>query len=124
MTPVPFEEYKNAMRSSVCTVCVCFKDDQQNQGRCVHENSGQCSLFAQMGEVVDVISHVHSSSIEPYMDALRERVCAKCDHQDAQGVCNLRDNHEPMPTWCVLDVYFNLIVGAVEEVQEMHASEA
>ena len=47
-------------------------------------------------------------------------MCAHCDHQDSHGVCNLRDSRAPVPNWCILDAYFNLIVGAVEVVQKTH----
>jgi hypothetical protein len=124
MTPIPLEEYKDAMRESVCNVCVCFENNKEDPGRCVHETNGKCSLFAHLGEVVNMVSHVNSGSIEDYTVALRQEVCAKCDHQNAEGVCNLRDNKDPVPSWCMLDVYFNLIVGAVEDVQKMHAGEA
>jgi hypothetical protein len=121
MNPISLEEYKNAMREAVCNMCMFFAEDKQNANRCLHENSGQCSLFAHLDEVVDVVSSVDSGSIEPYTAALRQKVCAECDHQDERGVCNLRDNRGPVPVWCMLDAYFNLIVGAIEAVQERHA---
>ena len=122
MTPILIEEYQDAMRDAVCRMCVCFAEDRQRPGRCVHENSGQCSLFAHLGEVVDVISGVHSDSMEAYTEALRRDVCGKCDHQDERGICNLRDSRGPVPTWCILDAYFNLIVGAAQDVQSMHTA--
>ena len=78
-------------------------------------------MFAHLGEVVDVVSNVESKSIGPYVEALRHEVCAHCENQDAQGICRLRDNTDPVPDWCVLDSYFNLVVGAVERVQARHA---
>jgi hypothetical protein len=122
MTPIPIEKYQEAMREAICGMCVCFAEDRQGAGRCVHENSGQCSLFAHLEEVVDVISGVDSDSIEAYTQTLRRKVCANCDHQDERGICDLRDSRGPLPNWCILDAYFNLIVGAVEEVQTTHAA--
>lgn len=122
MTPIAIEEYRDAMRSAICNLCVSFAADTQNPPRCVHENSGQCNLFAKLGEVVDVVSHVDSGSIAPYMEELRRNVCARCEHQDERGICDVRDGRGPVPTWCVLDTYFNLIVGAIEEVQGRHAA--
>jgi len=124
MTPALFEEYKGAMRDAVCKSCICFAEDHQNPGRCLHERSGDCSLFVHLDEVVHAVSTAKSNSIDAYTQALRQQVCAKCDHQDERGVCNLRDNHGPVPTWCILDAYFNLIVGAIEDVQKAHAGEA
>ena len=77
-------------------------------------------LFAHLEEVIDLVSTAKSNSIEPYIELLRERVCAKCENQDEQGVCKLRDSDDPVPTWCVLDAYYNLIVGTAERVQQMH----
>jgi|GEM_PF-1265424 len=122
MTPIPIEEYQDAMRDAVCGMCVCFAEDRWNPGRCVHENSGECGLFAHLAEVVDAISGIDSDSMEAYTKALRREVCAKCDHQDERGICDLRDSRGPLPTWCILDAYFNLVVGAAEEVQGKHAA--
>ena len=124
MTSISIEEYKQEMREAICPVCVCFTTDEANAGRCFHEHSGKCGLFAHLGEVVDVVSNVESHSIGPYVDVLRHEVCAKCENQDDQGICRLRDNSDPVPDWCVLDSYFNLVVGAVERVQAAHAPTA
>ena len=117
MKPIPLDEYRRAMRRAICSRCVGFVKNKQNPARCVHENSGRCGLFAYLVEVVDSISSVHSNSIDPYMEVLRQRVCAKCAHQDKRGFCDVRDSRAPLPSWCVLDAYFNLVVGAVEDVQ-------
>ena len=122
MNAISIDEYKDAMREELCSLCVSFASDNKNPTRCVHEHSGQCSLFANLGEVVELVSKVRSGSIVPYLEALRGKVCAKCAHQDAQGICNLRDNHGPTPTWCTLDAYFNIVVGAIEGVRGQHAS--
>jgi hypothetical protein len=121
MTRIAAEEYKDALRGAVCSMCICFSPDKTATGRCVHENSGQCSLFAKLDEVVDVVAKVHSGSVVPYVEQLRRDVCAKCEHQDERGVCEVRDSAGPVPNWCVLDAYFNLIVGTIEEVQQRHA---
>jgi Fe-S-cluster-containing dehydrogenase component len=119
MSASGIDEYKDAMREEICRLCVSFAADGKNP-TCVHEHSGQCSLFANLGEVVEVVSKVHSGSIVPYLEELRGRICTKCAHQDARGVCNLRDNRGPVPTWCSLDAYFNIVVGAIEGVRERH----
>jgi len=122
MTQIPIEKYQDAMRHAICGMCVYFTEDKESPGRCIHENSGQCSLFAHLSDVVDVISKVDSDSIEAYAQALRQVVCAQCDHQDQRGICDLRDSRDPLPKWCTLDAYFNLIVGVVEEVQNKHVA--
>ena len=115
------DEYRDAMRESICSMCVARLEDRKNPDRCVYEGSGQCSLFAHLPEVVEAVTSVSSDSMDAYTQSLRRRVCAHCDHQNAQGICNLRDNLGPMPSWCVLDAYFNLIVGVIEDVQAAQA---
>jgi hypothetical protein len=122
MRPIPLNEYKDAMREEVCSICVSFAKDGKNPTRCVHERSGQCSLFANLDDVVDAVSNVDSGSIVPYLEALRRKVCARCEHQNELGICDIRDNRGPVPTWCPLDAYFNVVVGAIESVREQHVN--
>ena len=89
MTQIPIEKCQDAMRNAICRVCVYFAEAKQSPGRCIHENSGQCSLFAHLSDVIDVVSSVHGDSIEAYAEALRREVCANCDHQNAGGICDL-----------------------------------
>ena len=117
MSTISVEDYREAMRENICSVCVSFAADRENRARCVHETSGQCSLFSHLDEVVEAVSTVHSGSIEPYVSALRHEVCANCAHQNKQGVCDLRDSRGPVPIWCPLDTYFNLIVGTIEDLR-------
>src|SRR4051794_31531209 len=100
MEALSIQEYKDAMRENVCGVCVSFTGDREEPARCVHETSGQCSLFAHLEDVVDSVSSVDSGSIEPYLTALRHNVCENCSHQNKQGVCDVRDNRGPTPIWC------------------------
>jgi len=117
MRSIALDEYKDAMREEVCSACVAFTADRRDPTRCVHEGSGHCSLFANLEDVVDVVSKVDSGSIVPYLEGLRRTVCAKCEHQNELGICDIRDNRGPVPTWCTLDAYFNLVVGAIENVR-------
>jgi hypothetical protein len=121
MALIAIEEYKDAMRSGICSVCVCFAKNRERPAQCVHEDSGQCTLFGHLGEVVQAISSVHSDSIEGYTEVLRREVCTKCDHQNERGICNLRNSRGPVPNWCILDAYFNVIVGVVEDVEKARA---
>jgi hypothetical protein len=121
MSAINIDEYREAMREEVCRICVSFAADSGNPTRCVHEHSGQCSLFAHLEEVVEAVSKVQSGSIVPYLEELRGRVCAKCAHQDVRSFCDIRDNRGPVPIWCSLDAYFNIVVGAIEGVRERHA---
>ncbi len=118
MAALTLENYTDAMRESICAVCVSFSPARDNPTRCVHETSGACSLFAHLEDVVESVSSVESGSIEPYLAALRHNVCANCSHQNKDGVCDIRDNRGPTPVWCALDTYFNLIVGTIEDLRQ------
>jgi hypothetical protein len=120
MIEIGIDEYQDAMREDICSLCVSFVPGDKNRTRCVHEESGRCSLFANLGEVVEAVANVDSGSIIPYLEALRTKVCSKCAHQDARGVCDLRDNRGPVSTWCPLDAYFNIVVGTIEDLRERH----
>ena len=122
MSAIAVEQYREAMRENICGICVSFTRNPTNSTRCVYEDSGQCSLFTHVDEVVETVSSVNSGSIEPYLTALRQRGCAHCDHQDKRGVCDLRDNKGPAPGWCALDAYFNLIVGTIEDLRRGEAT--
>ncbi len=65
-------------------------------------------LFAKLDELIEVIEGVQDFSIEPYMDRVRQVVCAAC-RQDETGRCATRDNAR-----CGLDQHFDLIVAVVE----------
>jgi hypothetical protein len=118
MTETIIESYKAEMRDSVCPACLYFDADHESPGQCVHEISGQCSVFSHLDELVEVVSTVDSGSIDDYVEALRRRICANCAHQNGRGVCDLRDSRDPVPEWCTLDAHFNIIVGVIEEIQK------
>jgi hypothetical protein len=119
MPALTLDTYKDTMRENICAICVSFAPTRDNPTRCVHETSGDCSLFAHLPDVVHSISAVDSGSIEPYLTALRHNVCANCSHQNKDGVCDVRDNRGPVPVWCALDTYFNLIVGTIEDLHQV-----
>ncbi len=66
-------------------------------------------LFARLDEVVSVVESIRDYSVEPYMERVREIVCATC-RQDPSGRCVTRDSDV-----CGLDRHFDLIVAAIEE---------
>ncbi|MBI4558403.1 MAG: hypothetical protein HY706_12550 [Candidatus Hydrogenedentes bacterium] len=122
MQAIAIEEYRDAMRDDVCNVCVIFTPHPANPRRCFHETTGKCGLFLHIDRVVEAVSNIHSDSIAPYLEELRRKVCGFCENQNADLVCRVRDSNEPVPSWCVLDAYLNLVVGAIERVQAEHAS--
>lgn len=66
-------------------------------------------LFARLDDVIAVVEGIRDFSVEPYMDRVREVVCATC-RQDDTGRCVTRDAQR-----CGLDRHFDLIVAVVEQ---------
>lgn len=109
-------EFEEAIREDVCRKCVCFEPSHEQAGVCIHETSGACPIFEHLPKVVEIVQSVKSPALSPYIDALREKVCCQCRHQDDAGFCRMRDGKEPVPSWCMLDSYISLVVASVERV--------
>ena len=98
-----------ALRNTVCAVCLDRKDD----GSCALSGGRTCGLEAHLPRILEVVQTVHSSRMDEYVEAIRQRVCAVCE-QDAQGVCRAREDGE-----CALDAYLPLVVDALEEAERI-----
>jgi hypothetical protein len=96
-----------ALRATVCSVCLDRKDD----GTCGLSGGHTCGLEAHLPRILEVVETVHSSRMDEYVEAIRQRVCVVCE-QEAQGVCRLRNEGA-----CALDTYLPLVVEAIEEAQ-------
>ena len=82
-------------------------------GRCIHEISESCPVFLYIDDVARITAETDSSSIVPYEDKLHDRVCDQGpNRRKEEGIPG------PAPSWCPLHAYFNLVVGALEDVQE------
>lgn len=66
-------------------------------------------LFARLDDVLAVVEGIRDYSVEPYMERVREVVCATC-REDSSGRCAARDAEV-----CGLDRHFELIVATIEE---------
>ena len=100
------EELEALVRSRICAVC----SDRTVDGICGHPDACQCSLFSLFPLVAQAIQATDSESIEPYIQAIRENVCAVCVEQRLDGSCHLRDEVR-----CALDAYIVPIVEVIEE---------
>ncbi len=101
------EPYWEAVRAKVCTHCV----DADGKGNCRLSGVDQCALKEHFPLIVQVVKNVHSESLDEYVSALRDIVCAQCEHQHPDGRCAFRQGLD-----CGLDRYFPLVVQAIEEV--------
>lgn len=106
------QEYMNAIRQRVCSVCidaVCHGDEFV---RCALPIDRACPVEEHLPQIVDVVTRVNSHLMADYEKALRETVCAICEQSDAD-FCVLRSQAD-----CPLDRYFMLIAEAIYEVRQ------
>ena len=61
-------------------------------------------------ELVEIVRHCAAHQMEPFLIAIRERICSRCAHQTTTGHCELRDHNQ-----CVL---YRTAPGIVEAIQE------
>jgi len=102
------EEYWEALQAQVCRTC----QDADAKGGCQISGGRECAIKMYLKEILDVVNSVYSPSMEPYEEALRTKVCAKCASQTSDAHCGLRQDSR-----CALDRYFPLIVQVIEETQ-------
>jgi len=99
--------YEDAVRCRVCAQCIDFGA----QGICHTPDPEGCAIFRYLPELVGIADQMHELKVEPYVRAVRERICIHCKNQSA-GRCNLRGALD-----CGLDRYLPLVLEAIEEVQ-------
>ena len=102
------QEYWEALQRKVCAHCV----DGDGSGACLIAPGRDCALKTHFPRIIESVNSVFSSSIEPYVEQLRKKVCSACSHQEPGGACSLRDDVE-----CALDRYYPLIAQVIEETQ-------
>jgi len=108
------QEYLDVIRRRVCAVCLDGRDDKSCglSGRA-------CAIESHLPQLVGALSSVESTKLLDYETAIRAQVCTECQHQDAAGRCELRDEGS-----CALDAYLMLVLDAVEEVNLRRAARA
>lgn len=106
------QEYLEAIRRRVCSVCIdaVYRDGHQFV-RCGLPAGRTCPVELYLPQVVEVVETVDSPLIEDYVTILRDKVCALCE-QSPEDVCALR-----LQADCALDRYFMLVAEAIEEVR-------
>ena len=94
------------MGNKICAVCV----DRNPDSSCDRLRAGECTLMAKLPRAAAAILEVNSDRMEPYIQAIRDKVCIDCDLRYPDGSCNARDTDR-----CMLNCYLPLVVEAVEE---------
>lgn len=98
------------IRMKVCRKCI----DSDGKSNCRLPVDETCALEAFFPELLETVNNVRSSSYNDYVEALRQNVCAHCQHQLPNGKCNKRDTLE-----CALDRYYPMIIEAIETIKLM-----
>ncbi len=100
-------EYRAALRRRVCSVCLDGADD----GRCGLP-PGSCPVEQHQDALVAAIAETRAHHHAGYARVVEARVCSRCAHRDALGLCRLRQDSR-----CALWLYLPLIVQATEEAE-------
>jgi hypothetical protein len=95
------DEYVDEMRKQVCQKCVARVNGAPP---CEPLGIG-CGVEQHLEQLIDVCRSVDSPLMDPYIDRLRDEICADCEFQD-QPVCP-----------CPLKYLLPLAVSAVETVE-------
>ncbi|HMO85781.1 MAG TPA: hypothetical protein PKC18_12780 [Lacipirellulaceae bacterium] len=96
-----YEEYLAELREQVCKKCV---SRRPGAPPCAPLGVG-CGIEQHLEQLVSICRSVDSALIDPYLDHLRNQICADCAFQD-QPVCP-----------CPLKYLLPLAVAAVETVE-------
>jgi hypothetical protein len=99
---VGLEDYVEEIHRQVCSHCIV-----RRSGAPPCDAIGvACGVEQHLEQLIDVCRSIDSPLIDPYLDRLREEICAECEYQD-QPVCP-----------CPLKYLLPLAVSAVETVEE------
>lgn len=99
------ERIEDRVRETICRACIYEKTG----GGCALDKVA-CPIISRLDRVVDIVKHINSDRIDPYVEALRSVVCNQCVMQEATGRCPMREHAD-----CALDDYFVLLVDLVEQ---------
>jgi hypothetical protein len=111
------QEYLEAVRRRVCSVCIDgVFEDQHKFVRCGLPADRTCPIELYLPQVVDLVESIDSPRMDDYVKILRDKVCSMCE-QTKEGVCELR-----LKADCALDRYFMLVAEAIEEVQKQRGN--
>jgi hypothetical protein len=101
-TAVDLDEYLEELRDQVCERCICRLPGTPPCG----EAGVGCGIEQHLEQLINICRSVDSPLIDPYIERLRDDICADCEFQD-EPVCP-----------CPLKYLLPLAVSAVETVEE------
>ena len=106
------ERVTDRLRDKICNVCIY----QTADGGCGLRKDLDCPILTRVDPIIEIVKQIDDDRIDPYVEKLRETICADCKMQDTEGNCGMRDHAD-----CALDDYFPMIVEIVEEELELEA---
>lgn len=101
--------YEEAIRKHVCEHCIDFEEN----GSCRSKDPEGCAIFRYLPQLVQIALELHERKIDPYVEAVRARLCSQCKNSKGSEHCELRDNVD-----CGLNRYLPLVLDAIEEVNQ------
>jgi len=100
------ERVKDRIRDTICRACIY----RTAEGGCSLGGEENCAILDRVDKVMEIVRSIRSPTIDPYVDRLRDVMCAECRMQDERGRCKMRQHGD-----CALDDYFVLLVELVEQ---------
>jgi hypothetical protein len=99
----PTGDLRETLRRRVCAVCLDGADD----GRCGLASDTTCPMLDHLPGVISAIDETRAHNHTGYARVVEARVCSRCVHRDALGLCRRRQDAR-----CALWLYLPLIVEA------------
>jgi hypothetical protein len=106
MDEIAIERLASQILLKICAVC----PDRNVDGSCNRQSEGSCTLLMKLAPAAEAVLKVDSPHMAPYIQAIRDEVCAQCDLRYPDGSCAPRDTDN-----CMLDSYLPLLVEVIEE---------
>ena len=97
---------RSLLWAKIGEVCI----DRNVDGTCGKEEQGVCTLMEKLPAVTEAILKVRSDRMEPYIQSIRDNVCAYCELRHDDGSCDWRRTDQ-----CMLNSYLPLIIEVIEE---------
>jgi hypothetical protein len=108
--------YVQAVRDDVCSVCVVFSPSVKNPRICDHEIDGNCPIFEKLDRAIEIVTEKDASLLSQRGLEVMKEICVGCRCADDKGVCHLMEARTRTSSWCILEAYFGLLLGAIEGV--------
>lgn len=110
------EVMKRSVRAAVCPRCT----QREPAGEWPHLEQPRpceptCTIFQNLPRLRLIVHRIHSDSMAPYEEAMREMICQSCHNNATAGdYCAPRTTRD-----CPLSRYADLVVDALERIEQV-----